>query len=255
MSLRDDVEVRDDQVLHLCLDVFGLQIGQTLSLSSGLNEFLSAFVAAKTLAPYLQDVSRASVQAFGAGWDESTGGLRKAEGYGWSVGLRFEQPLGNQAARHELLKREEGIRSRPTQVLRTSALTRSSGCKFSRPSRTVCRRCRKSKRASLPASGRLARSWCICGARKLKRHSYRVNRNMTLLAATALAPSPCGRGDVEHVREGPSFLHQGRSGGDCGARCERGKLQGTRKLYRGVPDRALSAAASTRPGVACKQAL
>lgn len=53
VSLRDDVEVRDDWLFHLCLEVFGFQVGQTLSPSSGLNEFLSAFVAAKTLAPYL----------------------------------------------------------------------------------------------------------------------------------------------------------------------------------------------------------
>jgi len=55
--------------------------------------------------PRLDIVSNTSVQAFGAGFDESAGRLRKAEGYAWAVGLRFEQPLGNRSARSELLKR------------------------------------------------------------------------------------------------------------------------------------------------------
>jgi outer membrane protein TolC len=37
--------------------------------------------------PRLDIVSGSSVQAFGAGYDESTGRLRKAEGYTWAVGL------------------------------------------------------------------------------------------------------------------------------------------------------------------------
>ena len=55
--------------------------------------------------PRLDIVGSANVQAFGAGFDESAGRLRKAEGYAWAVGLRFEQPLGNRSARSELLKR------------------------------------------------------------------------------------------------------------------------------------------------------
>ena len=44
--------------------------------------------------PRLDIVSRLSVQAFGEGFDESAGRLRNAEGYAWTIGLRFEQPLG-----------------------------------------------------------------------------------------------------------------------------------------------------------------
>ena len=56
--------------------------------------------------PRLDIVSRFSVQAFGEGFDESTGRLRNAEGYAWTIGLRFEQPLGNRFAGNELLKRK-----------------------------------------------------------------------------------------------------------------------------------------------------
>jgi outer membrane protein len=56
--------------------------------------------------PRLDIVSRFSVQAFGEGFDESTGRLRNAEGYAWTIGLRFEQPLGNRFASNELLKRK-----------------------------------------------------------------------------------------------------------------------------------------------------
>jgi hypothetical protein len=45
---------KDDSSLQLCADIFGFQPGQTLPLSRGLNEFLSAVVAAKLLLPYLQ---------------------------------------------------------------------------------------------------------------------------------------------------------------------------------------------------------
>ena len=51
-----------------------------------------------------------SVKAFGEGFDESTGRLRNAEGYAWTIGLRFEQPLGNRFASNELLKRELELR-------------------------------------------------------------------------------------------------------------------------------------------------
>jgi outer membrane protein TolC len=60
--------------------------------------------------PRLDIVSRFSVQAFGEGFDESTGRLRNAEGYAWAIGLRFEQPLGNRFANSELLKRELELR-------------------------------------------------------------------------------------------------------------------------------------------------
>jgi hypothetical protein len=60
--------------------------------------------------PRLDIVSRFSVQAFGEGFDESTGRLRNAEGYAWTIGLRFEQPLGNRFANNELLKRELELR-------------------------------------------------------------------------------------------------------------------------------------------------
>jgi outer membrane protein TolC len=56
--------------------------------------------------PRLDIVSRFSVQAFGEGFDESAGKLRNAEGYAWTIGLRFEQPLGNRFAGNELLKRK-----------------------------------------------------------------------------------------------------------------------------------------------------
>jgi outer membrane protein TolC len=56
--------------------------------------------------PRLDIVSRFSVQAFGEGFDESTGRLQNAEGYAWTVGLRFEQPLGNRFAVSELRRRK-----------------------------------------------------------------------------------------------------------------------------------------------------
>lgn len=56
--------------------------------------------------PRLDIVGRASVQAFGEGFDESIDRLPKTDGYAWTIGLRFEQPLGNRFARNELRKRE-----------------------------------------------------------------------------------------------------------------------------------------------------
>jgi hypothetical protein len=53
VCIKDDDEVRNDPLFQLCLDVFGFHVGQTWSLFSGPNELLSAFVAAKALAPYL----------------------------------------------------------------------------------------------------------------------------------------------------------------------------------------------------------
>lgn len=60
--------------------------------------------------PQLDFVARGTLDAFGDGYDNSTSKLTDAEGYLWSLGLRFEYPIGNRAARNELLKRRLELR-------------------------------------------------------------------------------------------------------------------------------------------------
>ncbi len=56
---KDDILVQknphteQDEILRICLDVFGFQFEQKLSVYTGLNEFLSAYIAGKVLEPYL----------------------------------------------------------------------------------------------------------------------------------------------------------------------------------------------------------
>lgn len=56
--------------------------------------------------PRLDFVGQASVGAFGDGVDESLSEVSDAGGYEWSVGVRFQYPLGNRFARNEFLKRD-----------------------------------------------------------------------------------------------------------------------------------------------------
>ena len=56
--------------------------------------------------PRLDFVGQASVGAFGGGVDESLRDIPDTEGYAWSIGLRFQYPLGNRFARNELLRRD-----------------------------------------------------------------------------------------------------------------------------------------------------
>jgi len=44
----------DDGILSLCADIFGFEVGQTLSVYAGLNEFMSALVAGRQLYKHLQ---------------------------------------------------------------------------------------------------------------------------------------------------------------------------------------------------------
>jgi len=53
----------EDRTMMLCLDIFGFHSGQRLSPRQGMNEFLSAVVAARLLQPYLSDSQLMSVVA------------------------------------------------------------------------------------------------------------------------------------------------------------------------------------------------
>jgi outer membrane protein len=62
-------------------------------------------VARNQLLPRLDFEAQGALRAFGAGADDALGTLSDAEGYLWFLGLRFEYPLGNRAARNEFSKR------------------------------------------------------------------------------------------------------------------------------------------------------
>jgi len=53
----------DDDVMVLCAGIFGFQVGQTLSVYAGLNEFMSALVAGHQLHKYLQPTDLIGVMA------------------------------------------------------------------------------------------------------------------------------------------------------------------------------------------------
>ena len=55
--------------------------------------------------PRLDLVGRGAVSAFADDPGESAGNLKDTDGYEWLVGLQFEYPLGNRAARNELKQR------------------------------------------------------------------------------------------------------------------------------------------------------
>jgi outer membrane protein TolC len=55
--------------------------------------------------PRLDLVGQANVGAFGGTVDESFRDVGDTEGYEWSIGLRFQYPLGNRFARNDLLRR------------------------------------------------------------------------------------------------------------------------------------------------------
>jgi outer membrane protein TolC len=60
--------------------------------------------------PRLDFVGQGSVSAFGDGFDESLSEVTDARGYEWSIGVRFQYPLGNRFARNEFLKRDLELR-------------------------------------------------------------------------------------------------------------------------------------------------
>jgi outer membrane protein TolC len=67
-------------------------------------------VARNQRLPRLDFEAQGALRAFGSGVDDSLSNLSEEEGYLWSLGLRFEYPLGNRAARNEFLKRRLELR-------------------------------------------------------------------------------------------------------------------------------------------------
>jgi outer membrane protein TolC len=66
---------------------------------------IARFEAINRRLPKLDFVGRGALRAFADDPGESTGDLSDGDGYEWSVGLQFEYPLGNRAARNELTQR------------------------------------------------------------------------------------------------------------------------------------------------------
>jgi outer membrane protein TolC len=67
-------------------------------------------VARNQRLPRLDFETQGATRGFGAGADDALGNVSEAEGYLWSLGLRFEYPIGNRAARNEFSKRSLELR-------------------------------------------------------------------------------------------------------------------------------------------------
>jgi outer membrane protein len=67
-------------------------------------------VARNQRLPRLDFEAQGALRAFSGETGDTVGNLSEAEGYLWSLGLRFEYPLGNRAARNEFLKRRLELR-------------------------------------------------------------------------------------------------------------------------------------------------
>ena len=83
----------DDAALTLCADLFGFVQGQVLPLYGGLNEFLSAVVAARLLHPHLSGADLVAVVAC----IESTIPFRKPDSQGRTAADRLAQRVQAQS--------------------------------------------------------------------------------------------------------------------------------------------------------------
>jgi hypothetical protein len=96
----------DDRVLQLCAHLFGFRSGQELGLYSGLNEFLSALVAARLLAAHISEAHLlgvvAAIEATIPFRVKGADGIAPADALaqrvaGWVQSRSMELPFGNPA--------------------------------------------------------------------------------------------------------------------------------------------------------------
>jgi hypothetical protein len=95
-----------DRALALCLAVFGFEAGQCLPPQGGMNEFLSALVMNRSLAPYVREEDLVLVTAC----IEATIPFRKTEANGMTPALRLRERLGRMRSAVALSLPDERIR-------------------------------------------------------------------------------------------------------------------------------------------------
>lgn len=104
----------DDSALALCAELFGFESGQVLSLYGGLNEFLSAVVAARLLQPHLSAADLVAVIAC----IESTIPFRKPDRQGRTAADRLAQRVQTQTSRLVGTRDPDVVQARVGRVVR-----------------------------------------------------------------------------------------------------------------------------------------